>query len=148
MWNLLPSERLRYWHDFRKKISEQSKEDAINETHHLWCYAPFVSHYLTTDHIENWPNPWELINDNYYCDLAKALGMMYTLYLTDHVIESNIKIYKDKNTNDNYNLVFVDGGKYVLNYLHDEIINKKQINENLKLITSITTQDLQLQKLR
>jgi hypothetical protein len=147
MWNLLPSERLRYWHDFRKKISKLTKEDALKETHHLWCYAPFVSHYLTTDHIENWPNPWELINDNYYCDLAKALAMVYTLYLTEHAIEGTIKIYQEKSTKNNYNLVFVEGGKYVLNYLHDEIINKKQINEDLVPIKTITVQDLQLHKI-
>jgi hypothetical protein len=87
MWNLLPSERLRYWHDFRKKISKLEKDDAIKETHHLWCYAPYVTNYLTTDQIDTWPDPWELISDNYYCDLAKALAMSYTLYLTDHVIE-------------------------------------------------------------
>jgi hypothetical protein len=148
MWNLKPSERLRYWHDFRKKISEQSREDAINETHHLWCYAPFVSHYLTTDQIATWPNPWELVNDNYYCDLAKALGMVYTLYLTSHAIESTIEIYRDEISKDNYNLVYIDGGKYVLNYLHDEVINKKQIQSGLKHIKSITTTDLSLHKLR
>jgi hypothetical protein len=148
MWNLTPSERLRYWHDFRKKISEQSKEDAIKETHHLWCYAPFVSHYLTTDQIATWPNPWELVNDNYYCDLAKSLGMVYTLYLTSHAIESTIEIYRDEISKDNYNLVYIDGGKYVLNYLHDEVINKKQIQSGLKHIKSITTTDLSLHKLR
>jgi hypothetical protein len=148
MWNLTPSERLRYWHDFRKKISEQSKEDAIKETHHLWCYAPFVSHYLTTDQIATWPNPWELVNDNYYCDLAKSLGMVYTLYLTSHAIESTIEIYRDEISKDNYNLVYIDGGKYVLNYLHDEVINKKQIQSGLRHIKSITTTDLSLHKLR
>lgn len=148
MWNLIPSERLRYWHDFRKRISTLSSTQAIEETHHLWCYAPYVAHYLTTDQIANWPNPWELINDNYYCDLAKALGMVYTLYLTDHWIESTIEIYRDVSSKDDRNLVFIDGGKYVLNYLHDEVINKKQINEDLERIKTITVHDLQLTKFR
>jgi hypothetical protein len=148
MWNLLPSERLRYWHDFRKKISKLEKDDAIKETHHLWCYAPYVTNYLTTDQIDTWPDPWELISDNYYCDLAKALAMSYTLYLTDHVIEGTIQIYEDKISKDQYNLVFIDGGKYVLNYLHDEIINKKQISNEIALKKTITVQDLNLQKFR
>ena len=148
MWNLLPSERLRYWHDFRKKISDLTIEEALKETHHLWCYAPYVAHYLTSDQIENWPNPWELINDNYYCDLAKALAIVYTLYLTSHWIESTIEIYRDKVSKEEYHLVFVDGGKYVLNYQHDEIINKKQINEDLEHTKSITIHDLHLQKFR
>ena len=148
MWNLFPSERLRYWHDFRKKISTLPIEDAIQETHHLWCFAPYVTHYLTTDQIATWPNPWELVNDNYYCDLAKALAMTYTLYLTDHHIESTIEIYMDKSSKHQYNLVFIEGGKYVLNYLHDEIINKKHINEELEHIKTITVQDLQLHKIK
>lgn len=146
MWNLLPGERLRYWHDFRKKISALKTPEAIIETHHLWCFAPFVGNYLTSDQVVNWPNPWELINDNYYCDLAKALGMVYTLYLCDHEIESVIKIYRHPITKDQYNLVWISGGKYVLNYLHDEVINKTQINEELEPIKTITVQDLQLHK--
>lgn len=148
MWNLTPSERLRYWHDFRKRISTLTSAEAIEETHHLWCYAPYVTHYLTIDQIMNWPNPWELINDNYYCDLAKALGMVYTLYLTNHWIESTIEIYHDRSSKDERNLVIIDEGKYVLNYLHDEIINKKQINKDLELIKKITVRDLQLTKFR
>jgi len=148
MWNLLPSERLRYWHDFRKKISTLTRDDALKETHHLWCYAPFVSNYLTTDQVANWPDPWELINDNYYCDLAKALGMVYTLYLSDHAVESTIKIYSHKISKDQYNLVWIDEGKYVLNYLHDEIINKKQLSDELDFVKSITIKDLKLDKIR
>jgi hypothetical protein len=148
MWNLSSSERLRYWHDFRKKISTLPITEAISETHHLWCFAPFVGNYLTTDQVANWPDPWELINDNYYCDLAKALGMVYTLCLCDHAIESQIKIYQHPNTKDQYNLVWIDEGKYVLNYLHDEIINKTQIQSDLKHIKTITAEDLFLHKLR
>ncbi len=79
MWNLLPSERLRCWQDFRKSISQKNFEDALKETTHLWSYAPYQAHYLTTDQINEWPGPWELIYENYYCDLAKALGIVYTL---------------------------------------------------------------------
>jgi hypothetical protein len=148
MWNLLPSERLRCWQDFRKSISQKNFEDALKETTHLWSYAPYQAHYLTTDQLNEWPGPWELIYENYYCDLAKALGIVYTLYLSSHRSEIEIRIYNDPSTKEQYNLVFVDKGKYVLNYIHDEVVNKKQINKDLKLIKTLSDSDLGLYKLQ
>ena len=132
MWNQLPSERLRTWHEFRKSISKKTLEQALADTQHLWSYAPYMTRYLTTDHVEEWPGPWELIYDNYYCDLAKALGIVYTIYLSDHKPNLDIRIYSDPSTLELYNLVFVEEGKYVLNYIHDEVVNNTQIDKQLK----------------
>lgn len=148
MWNHLPSDRLRFWHDFRKKISEQEFEQALKETVHLWSYAPYVAHYLTTDHVENWPGPWELVYENYYCDLAKALGIVYTLYLSSHKPDIEIRIYNDPSTKEQYNLVFIDKGKYVLNLVHDEVVNKTQVSKDLKLVKTLNASDLGLEKLQ
>ena len=148
MWNQLPSDRLRFWHDFRKKISEQEIEQALKETAHLWSYAPYVAHYLTTDHIEDWPGPWELVYENYYCDLAKALGIVYTLYLSSHKLEIEIRIYNDLSTKEQYNLVFIDKGKYVLNLVHDEVVNKTHVSKDLKLVKILSSGELGLEKLQ
>ena len=148
MWNHLPSERLRFWHDFRKNISTKTLDQAAKDTVHLWSYAPYVAHYLTTDHMELWPGPWELVYENYYCDLAKALGIVYTLYLSDHKPELEIRVYKDPSTMEHYNLVFIDKGKYVLNLVHDEVVNKAQINKEFKLVRTISPGDLGLEKIQ
>lgn len=148
MWNLLPSERLRCWQDFRKSISQKSFAEALQDTQHLWSFAPYVAHYLTTDHVEEWPGPWELVYENHYCDLAKALGIVYTLYLSSHKPKLELRIYKDESTNDLYNLVFVDKGKYVLNMIHDEVVNKKHVSKDLKLVKTLTEKDLSLDKLQ
>ena len=148
MWTLLPSERLRCWQDFRKSISQKSFEQALQDTQHLWSYAPYVAHYLTTDHVEEWPDPWELVYENYYCDLAKALGIVYTLYLSDHKPEIEIRIYSDPSTKENYNLVWINKGKYVLNFIHDEVVNKTQVSKDLKLIKTLNIEDLKLVQLQ
>jgi hypothetical protein len=148
MWNQLPGERLRFWQDFRKTISKKPLGEAVKDTQHLWSYAPYVAHYLTTDHIEEWPGPWELVYENYYCDLAKALGIVYTLYLSDHKPELEIRLYNEPSTKEQYNLVFVDNEKYVLNYIHDEVVNKKQVDSGLKLVRTISPKDLGLEKLQ
>ena len=149
MWTLTPSERLRSWHDFRKEINDLDLISAIQKTNHLWCYAPFVNHYLTTDQIAEWPGPWELLYENYYCDLAKALGMLYTLYLSDHkdALDMEIRIYINPDTKQIYNLVWINRGKYVLNLEYDEVVNKHYIDQRLKLKETISIEQLKLQTL-
>ena len=123
-------------------------EQALQDTQHLWCYAPYVAHYLTTDHVENWPGPWELLYENYYCDLAKALGIVYTLYLCDHKPEMEIRVYNEPSTKEQYNLVFIERGKYVLNLVHDEVVNKQQVSTELKLVRTLSAEELGLYKLQ
>jgi hypothetical protein len=148
MWNLLPSERLRYWQDFRQSINTKSLEEAVKDTQHLWSYAPFQTRYLSRLPIDKWPNPWELIYENQYCDLAKALGIVYTLYLTNHCPELEIVVYNAPLIKDPYNLVFVDKGKYILNYIHDEVVNNTQLQKDLEVKNIIHTGQLGLDKFK
>jgi len=147
MWNLLPHERLRSWQEFRNNLSNLDLATACDATEHLWSYAPYVNHYLHFDFVEEWPNPWELIYDNYYCGLAKALAIVYTLYLSSHKPEIEIRVYNDPTTMEQYNLVYVDKGKYVLNYIHDEVVNSTQVNKQLVLKRTISTEELKLEQL-
>lgn len=118
-------------------------EQAIDQTQHLWCYAPFVKHYLDEAQVSEWPDPWELVYENYYCDVAKALGMLYTLYLSDHkdAVNMELRIYKDANANQ-YNLVWINDGLYVVNYQFNEVVNKTQIDNTLVLYTQISISQL------
>jgi hypothetical protein len=147
MWNLHPTERLRFWFNFRQQINSLPLIEAIKETGHLWSYAPFVNRYLCSSDIKNWPGPWELIYENTYCDLAKSLGMLYTLYLSTHRPLMEIRIYSDLLAHENYNLVWIEQGKYVLNYVHDNIVNKTQIEKTIQLIKIIKIEDLNVSKI-
>lgn len=148
MWNLKPDERLHEWKEFREKINGLDLELAVKETNHLWSYAPFVNHYLDSLNVSEWPDPWTLLHENYYCDLAKALGMLYTLYLSSHygkgIIDLELRTYKNPIDQDVYNCLWVNKGKYILNLEFDTVVNKTQVDENLILQNSYTVQDLQL----
>jgi len=148
MWNSRPEERLQEWRRFRININKLPLEQAIKETVHLWSYAPYVTHYLVPDLPDEWPDPWTLVYENYYCDLAKALGMLYTLYLSSHYIEQDLKmelrIYKNTNDNDIVNTVWVNQGKYILNLIYDTVVNKNSIDQSFILKHKYTIQDLKL----
>lgn len=148
MWKLTPSERVVRWRDFRKTLDHLPLEQAIKAVAEFWHGCPFAPYYLDPEKPEEWPTPWELISENYYCDLAKALGMLYTLYFTAHGkdLDAEIRVYYDTETKFTYNLPVLAQGKYVVNLVDGEIVNIESINKNLKLKYRFTSTDLKLEE--
>lgn len=147
-WNLRSSDRLTEWRDFRREISDKSLEQALTDVCALWSTAPYVTYYLAPDDPLSWPDPWTLLAENYYCDLAKSLGMLYTLYFTGHkTANMSLRIYYDYKDKNRYNVLWVEQGKYILNYWPYEIVNTEQIEEKqLQLLYQYSTNDLALEK--
>jgi hypothetical protein len=113
--------RLRYWHDLKEKLKEADTETLCVEIDKFWQQCPMRNHYLHPDEIENWPNPWELIKDNDYCQYARALGIIYTLL---HLGNTNLDFVEAIDDNgDNVVLVLVDNAKYVLNWYPNSVLN-------------------------
>ena len=146
MWKLETGERLARWRDFRKSLDGLPLSDAVQATAELWQSCPFNPYYLDPADPESWPSAWELITENYYCDLAKALGIVYTLYFSKHDVELNpeIHIYNDPETGYTYNLSVLAQGKYVINFLDDKIVNIESIKKKLKLKRCYTSNELKL----
>ena len=147
-WMLRVSDRLSQWKDFRHKLSGLSLANTVAEVNAMWSTAPFVTYYLPPDRPDEWPDPWTLLAENYYCDVAKALGILYTIYFTSHKTTNlELRIYYDYQTKTRSNVVWIDDGKYILNYWPYEIVNTELIEEKqLQLLYSYTTEDLQLDK--
>jgi len=148
MFKLSTSERLRRWKSVRQNFDNLSLVEAIHTTLELWHTCPFSPFYLDYDSPSNWPDPWQLLQENTYCDLAKVLGIVYTLHLSGHksFLEPEIRIYYDRKTRYNYHIAYLCGGKYVLNLIEDEIVNKEHINQELKLKYRYTAVDLKLEQ--
>ena len=143
----MPDERLREWMMFRNQIGQVTLEQAFDQTTQLWSYAPFVSHYLDANRdisLIPWPDPWVLLYENYYCDIAKSLGMLYTLYLSSHRPKDiALVMAQDLDTNQGYNLVQIEQGKYTLNFEFNTVVNNTQ-TKNLKVLRRYTAQDLKI----
>lgn len=132
MWNLNKQERLLAWQSFRNSLDSMEFEDCIKTVNEHWWSAPISSQFFCQTLPNQWPNPWQLIVDNFYDDIARALGMLYTIYYSKH--NCDVQLVCGKYQENEYNLVSIDGGKYTLNWdvtyhvntpLHQKLINVK-----------------------
>jgi hypothetical protein len=133
MWKLKANERLARWREFRKNLDTLSLNDAVYEVANFWTGCPFTPYYLDIEKPNEWPDPWTLIEENYYCDIAIALGMLYTIRFTEHNPQVELRVYYDPESRVYYNLAWIDDGKYVLNMTEGEVVNKTQIAEHFTL---------------
>ena len=148
MFKLPAGERLSRWKAFRKDLNNISIDEALKKTLEFWANCPFVPFYLTPDNNINWPDPWILIQENFYCDLAKVLGIVYTMHLTSHSseLQPEIRVYYDPETRHTYHIAYLCHGKYVLNLIEGEVVNKEHINQRFKLKYCYTAVDLKLEQ--
>jgi len=146
MWKFRPDDRLDRWKQFRRSLSAMPLEQALQECDAFWQGAPFSPYYLDYNDPGKWPDPWQLVYENYYCDLAKALGIVYTLHLSDHGpnLDLSILVCQDMQSRGQYNLAWVNEGKYVLNFTPGAVVNRTHIPNNFKNLALFNSQDLKL----
>jgi hypothetical protein len=112
---------LQSWYQLRTDICNLSLSQKCIEIDKWWQAAPLVNHYLHHQEVSAWPGPWELLNDNEYCYLARGLGMIYTLLLLG-IDDIDFCIATDDNSEE-VAIVTVNRAKYVLNYWPDSVLN-------------------------
>ena len=113
--------RLKGWYDLRKSLENNDIETICLAIDKWWQYAPLLNHHLHPDDIDNWPGPWELLVENNYCQIARGLGMVYTLQLVG-IKGVDFSMAIDDNSEE-CALVMVDNAKYILNYYPNTVIS-------------------------
>lgn len=113
--------RLRAWHQLKETLQDADLQTTCVEVDRFWQQCPMSNHYLHPADIEDWPNPWNLLNDNNYCEYARALGMLYTLMLLG-VKDIDFVDGIDDNANEVV-LVLVDNAKYIMNWCPESVLN-------------------------
>jgi hypothetical protein len=119
MWKTSYEERLAEWYELRQAAELLPLEHRVQLVNDWWFRAPIVNRVVTWEDTKNWPNPWELLTNSGYCELARALGIVYTLMILENPAFTNLSII----TTGNDNLVLVDRGKYILNWAPGEVLN-------------------------
>ena len=122
--------RLRSWYELRENISGKDTKNKCIEVDNWWQKAPLVTHHLHLLDSESWPGPWDLLVENTYCTVARALGICYTLLLLG-ITDIEIVEATDANGEDVV-LVLVDSAKYVLNYWPDTVVNNCSTDFTIK----------------
>ena len=122
--NLTFEQRLVEWCSLRTKAELLPLEDSLILINNFWLdpKKKWVPYYLTWDDQPNWPDPWQLLSDDVYCNLAKALGILYTISLLDRADMADAELILAE---DGSNLVLVAKEKYILNWNRDSIVNNK-----------------------
>ena len=121
MWDNTFDKRLADWNRLRSSVTEKTMDETLVEINQWWFRSPWSPYYLHWDDQDSWPDPWQLLHDNIFCDLSRGLGVLYTITLLDR---PDIQDFKLISTVDNYSLV-VYNDQYVLNWTKESIINSK-----------------------
>jgi hypothetical protein len=124
IFNLYEFDRLTEWKRFRDHLetSEKPFEDLVE----LWSSAPFVSRYLNPLNPDSWPDPWKLIIDGKFDNLAIALGMLYTLKLTERFKDSHCEICEFNDNSEKRYFLIVDNSS-ILNYEYRSVRRRNDL---------------------
>jgi len=134
--------RLNSWYNLRSTLEHSDTKTKCVEIDKWWQNAPLVNHHLHILDSESWPGPWDLLVENTYCTVARALGMCYTLHLMN--INDIDLVEATDNQGEDMVLVLVDRAKYVLNYWPDTVVNNNSNNFSIKRHIDVSSIKLKL----
>jgi hypothetical protein len=122
MWPATFDNRLHAWINLRNRCQSLDAETALTAINQWWFNAPWVPYHLHWDDQAPWPDPWQLLSDNIYCELARGLGILYTINLLDRADMADAELVL---SDDGTNLVLVAKEKYILNWDKDLNVNNR-----------------------
>jgi hypothetical protein len=77
----LQQTRQKAWYQLRQTL--ETSEDPFSDVAKFFLRLPRVKFYTDPYDSSTWPTPWELIDENEYCEFNLILGMCYTIQLTE-----------------------------------------------------------------
>jgi hypothetical protein len=134
MWPVTFALRLESWNHLRESCQTLPVQSALEAINSWWFDVPWRPYYLHWDDQPKWPDPWQLLSDNHYCDLARALGILYTISLLNRADLGDATLVL---TQEGDNLVLVEKSKYILNWDRDTIVNTIQATNIKKQYTQL-----------
>lgn len=133
---MLVTDKVRYsrfqkWIDLREKI--ETSLDPLNDTSNFFFSKPRLKFYTDPYDQDSWPTPWELIDENEYCDFNVILGICYTFQLTERFKDCQpmINVALDKVNKAVYYLLFINDKVY--GYVENNWIDVDLLPKTLKM---------------
>jgi len=119
MWPRTFDERLASWIALRRSVADLPTHQGLEAINLWWFRSPWTPYYLHWDDQDSWPDPWQLLEENIFCPLARALGMLYTIAMLERFDLAQVEMVEIQN----HNLVRVEQKKYILNWGPEQIVN-------------------------
>lgn len=138
MWPKTFEQRLESWTQLRNRVADLELEQALFEINAWWFCAPWKPYFLHWDDRALWPDPWQLLDDNIYCGLARGLGILYTIAILNRDDMQDACLIEV----DSDNLVLAAKRKYILNWDQDTVLNT---NPETKITRKVTLAEIQKQ---
>ena len=137
MWPKTFQLRLDAWANLRTQAQSQDAETALTTINSWWFQCPWRAYHLHWDDQPTWPDPWELLSDNLFCDVARGLGILYTITLLEREDLMSAELVL---TEQGHNLVRLTQTKYILNWERNIIVNT---NLEVKVKRQLTQKQIQ-----
>lgn len=103
----------------RLTAAQQDLDQCLLMINDWWWQAPMIARGIQSRDPADWPRPWDLLAQSGFCDLARTLGMLYTVMMTHRLPAHDVLLLKTNH----HNLVQVCGGKYILNWSPGIVVN-------------------------
>lgn len=133
MFDLHGNEKIIAWKKFREQL--ETSKTPFEDLAVFWGQAPFVNNYLDKTAPETWPDPWALVLDGTFDDLAISLGMLYTIKLTQRFQDADCKIFMT--TDSDHKSFLVINNDSILNWHYREVCDQGALaNVEFKLVWS------------
>jgi hypothetical protein len=122
-------ERLAIWREFRDSL--ETSADPIQQAIDFYNRAPTCKFAADPYTPSTWPDPWELLQENTYCDFVKILAICYTLQLTDVLSQASYEIHitRDNENASTYYLLYVDDA--VVGFNGDNHVHRSELPNTL-----------------
>ena len=133
IWPATFSARLESWNLLRDQCTNLPVTSALEDINTWWFRAPWTAYHLHWDDSGAWPDPWQLLSDNIYCELARGLGILYTITLLERADLAPAELVL---TAESGNLVLATPEKYILNWTSDIIVNTNLDTQKLRQYTA------------
>lgn len=129
MFNKKYEERLVEWRNFRDTL--ENENDPLQVAIDFYKNAPRTSISVDPYAQSTWLDPWELLQENLYCDFSILLAILYTLQLTERFSQSHFEIHilHDNENSETHYVLYVDDR--VIGYDPDIHISKSDLPKSV-----------------
>ena len=124
-------DRLIAWRVLRDKLTSES--DPVQTAIDFWNNIPKTIRNLDPYDSTTWPDPWEMIEENVYCEYTSTLAIGYTLMLTEKFKDWHyeIQVGLDKDQSKLYYMLIA--GDQVIGLDQDKSVHIKDIPNNIHI---------------